>query len=153
MKRIPLLLPLLASLWVGAVAPPPRGPIPANHVIIIDRSSTVVSGAKATLSISPLRRTGNVYAGEYQMKVSPYFFKNEKGRLAIVVSDESLGKVTNGLAAEITGTATSSGKGGQTRRIDATAVPADNDRGALKLWFTSGNNKMVFNTSYRFLEP
>jgi hypothetical protein len=154
MRRITVWLTLLASLFASALAAPPStGSAVVNRVLIIDRSSTVVSGAKATLSIGPLQRTGNIYAGDYQMKVSPYFFKSEKGRLAIVVSDKSMARVTNSLAAEITGTATSSGKDGQTRRIDATATPAGSDRGALKLWFISGDNKMVFNTAYRILEP
>jgi hypothetical protein len=86
------------------------------------------------------------------MKVSPYFFKGEKGRLAIVVSGESLARVTQGLKAVISGTATTNGKEGETRRIDATATPSDNNRGALKLWFIAGDRKMVFNTSYHFAE-
>jgi hypothetical protein len=154
MKRMTLLLTLLASLWASALAAPPATrSVGVNRDLIIDRSSTAVSRGKATLSISPLRRTGDTYAGDYEMKVSPYFFESEKGRLAIVVSDESLARVTNGLAAEITGTATTSGKGGETRRIDATAMPADTQRGALKLWFIAGGRKMVFDTSYRFIEP
>ena len=154
MKQMTVLLMLFASLWASALAAPPaNGSAPVNRVLIIDRSSTAVSRAKATLTIGPLRRTGDIYAGDYQMKVSPYFFKNEKGRLAIVVSDKSLAQVANGLAVEITGTATSSGKGGKTRRIDATATPNDTERGALKLWFIAEDRKMVFDTSYRFIEP
>ena len=154
MKQMTLLLTALASLLASALAAPPViGSAPVNRVLIIDRSSTEVSRGKATLSISPLRRTGDIYAGDYQMKVSRYFLKSEKGRLAIVVSDKSIAQVTNGLTAEITGTATSSGKGGKTRRIDAIATPADTQRGALKLWFIAGDRKMVFDTSYRFIEP
>lgn len=149
MNRITVLLAMLASVWAGTLAAAPTNS--TDRVLIIDRSSTAVSGGKATLSIGPLRRAVDIYAGDYQMKVSPYFFKGEKGRLAIVVSDESLAKVTRGIATEITGTATTSGRNGQTRRIDATATPSDNHQGALKLWFISGDRKMVFNTSYRFV--
>jgi hypothetical protein len=153
MKRMIVLLALLAPVWAGTMAAPPSIiSASTDRVLIIDRSSTAVSGGKATLSIGPLKRTAEIYAGDYQMKVSPYFFKGEKGRLAIVVSDESLARVTKGIAAGITGTATTSGKNGQTRRIDATATPSDNNRGALKLWFISGDRKMVFNTSYHFAE-
>ena len=150
MKQWIALLALLASpVWVSAAEPSTD---PINRVLIIDRSTTAVSGGKATLSIGPLQRAAEIYAGDYQMKVSPYFFKGEKGKLAIVVSGESLAKVTKGIAAEITGTATTNGKDGKTRRIDATAIPADNNHGALKLWFVSGDRKMVFNTSYHFVE-
>jgi hypothetical protein len=94
-----------------------------------------------------------VYTGDYKLKVFPYFLKNEKGRLAIVVSDESLAEINQGKVAAIIGTATTttSGKGGQTRHIDATATPADNNRGKLKLWFTTaGNRKMIFEPAYHF---
>ena len=86
------------------------------------------------------------------MKVSPYFFKSEKGKLAIVVPDESLAQIHNGMTTAITGTATTNGKGGKIRHIDAIATPLDRDRGALKLWFTSGEKKVIFNTSYHFTE-
>lgn len=153
MKRIIVPLALLVPFWASTLAAPPlTNAASTNRVLIIDRSSTAVPGGKATLSIGPLQRTAEIYAGDYQMKVSPYFFKGEKGKLAIVVSGESLAKVTKGIAAEITGTATTSGTDGKARRIDATATPSDNDRGALKLWFISGDRKMIFNTSYHFAE-
>jgi hypothetical protein len=153
MKQLIILLAMLAPLGAGILAAPPliNSP-PTNRVLIIAPSSTAVPGGKATLSIGPLKRTTDIYAGDYQMKVSPYFFKGEKGKLAIVVSAESLAKVSQGRTAEVTGTATTNGKGGPTRRIDATATPSDTNRGALKLWFISGDRKMVFNTSYHFGE-
>jgi hypothetical protein len=85
--------------------------------------------------------------------VFPWFLKNEKGRLAIVVSDESLAEINQGKVAAIVGTATTttSGKGGRTRHIDATATPSDINRGTLKLWFTTaGNRKMIFEPAYHF---
>ena len=84
--------------------------------------------------------------------MSPYFWKNEKGRLAIVVSDETLAKINQGKAATIIGTATTSGKGGMSRHIDATATPANIDRGTLKLWFASGDRIMIFEPAYHLSE-
>ena len=49
-----------------------------------------IAGGKATLTIGPLQRTNGTYAGDYKLKVFPYFLKNDKGRLAIVVSDAAL---------------------------------------------------------------
>lgn len=153
MKRMTILLAVLVLFLVSTKAgPSSTHSASSDRILLIDRSSTAVSGGKAMLSIGPLQRTADIYAGDYQMKVSPYFFKGERGRLAIVVSRESLAKVANGIAAEITGTATTSGKSGQTRRIDATATPVDNNHGALKLWFIAEGRKMVFNTSYHFAE-
>ena len=68
---------------------------------------------KVTLTIGALQRSNGVYLGDYRITVSPYFFKNEKGRLAIIVSDESLAKISHGKVAAIIGTATTNGKGGE----------------------------------------
>lgn len=121
---------------------------PNDQIFMIDPSSMPVGGGKATLIIGPLRRTDGIYSGDYKVKVVPYFFENEKGRLAIVVSDESLAEINQGKVTSITGTATTSGKGGLSRPIDATATPIDINRGTLKLWFMAGNKKMIFEPAY-----
>jgi hypothetical protein len=146
LNRTVLLLALLLPFW----APGRAAPVSNDHLLVIDRSSTPVAGGKATLSIGPLRRVADTYTGDYQMKVSPYFFKSEKGKLAINVPSQALASVTTGIATEITGTATSNGQEGQARRIDATATPSDHNHGSLKLWFLAGDRKMVFSTSYHF---
>ena len=131
-------------------APDSTNSAATNRILMIDPSSMPVAAGKATLTMGPLRRTNGVYAGDYKISVSPYFFKNEKGRLAIVVSDESLAGIAQGKAAAIIGTATTSGKGGVSRHIEATATPADINRGTLKLWFTAGDRKMIFEPAYHF---
>ena len=150
MNALPVLLALLAAGLGGTrAAAGPAISAPANRILIIDPSSMPVAGGTATLTIGPLQRADGVYSGDYHISVSPYFFKNEKGRLAIVVSDESLAEMAQGKAAAIIGTATTSGPGGESRHIDATATPADINRGTLKLWFTSaGNRKMIFEPAY-----
>ena len=68
------------------------------------------------------------------------------------MSDASLAKVNRGKVAAITGTATTSGKGGQCRPIAAIATPADINHGKLKLWFMAGSRKMIFEPAYHFAE-
>ena len=150
MKRITVLLALLAPLWGDCHAVP----ISTNRVLVIGPSSMPVAAGTATLTIGMLQRTGGIYGGDYQMQVSPYFFKNEKGRLAIIVSDQSLAKLSQGKVVEIIGTATTSGKGGKIRPIESTATPAKNDpeHGTLKLWFMSGDRKMIFEPAYHFAD-
>ena len=109
-----------------------------------------VDAGEATLTIGPLQRADGVYTGNYKITVFPWFSKNEKCTLAIVVSDESLAKIIQGKVAAITGTATTSGKGGSSRPIEATATPADINHGNLKLWFMAGDRKMIFEPSYHF---
>ena len=109
-----------------------------------------IAAGKATLTIGALQRVDGVYSGNYKIKVSPYFFKSEKGRLAIVVSDQSLARLDLGKVTAIMGTATTGGKGGGSRHIDAMATPADINRGALKLWFRAGERDMIFEPAYHF---
>ncbi len=151
MKRITLLLALLATGWRAAhAAPAAPNSVPANRILMIDSSSMPIAAGKAILTIGALLRTNGVYVGDYRIRVFPYFLKNEKGRLAITASDESLAGLNHGQVEAITGTATTSGKGGKSRPIAATATPADIDHGTLKLWFTAGNRKMIFSPAYHF---
>jgi hypothetical protein len=151
MKRIAVLLLLLATGcgYIQAM-PPSTYSSGTDRILLIDPSSMPVVGGKATLTIGPLRRVDGVYSGDYKLSVAPYFFKSEKGRLAIVVSDESLARASEGKIVTITGTATTNGKSGRTRHIDATATPANINCGTLKLWFTAGTRKMIFEPAYHF---
>ena len=74
-------------------------------------------GGESHLDIGPLKRVNGVYTGNYAVKLFPYFFKNEKGTLAIVVSDESLAMINLGKEAKVSGTATTSGKHGVSRTL------------------------------------
>jgi hypothetical protein len=151
MKRITFLLAFLAAAWGGALtARTSTNLVETNRILIIDPSTMPVAAGHATLTIGPLRRAGGVYSGDYKISVSPYFFKNEKGRLAINVSDVSLAEIAQGKPSAITGTATTSGKGGESRPIVATATPSDLDHGTIKLWFTAGERKMIFEPAYHF---
>jgi len=147
MKLPYLLMALLALPWATFAAPPSANE--PNLVLIIGRSSTgVAGGGKATLSIDPLKGTAEIYEADYQVKVSPYFFKSETGRLAIAISNEAIVNATKSIPVELTGTATTKGES-RARRINITAVPTDNKCGSLKISFMAGDRKMVFNTTYR----
>ena len=137
------------SISISA-APSSTSAVPTNQTLMIDPSSMPVNAGKATLTIGALQRADGVYTGNYTITVFPWFTKNEKGTLAIVVSDESLAKINQGKVAAITGTATTSGKGGRSRPIEATATPADINHGNLKLWFMAGDRKMIFEPAYHF---
>jgi hypothetical protein len=147
------LLALVAAGWCDThAAPDSTNSASTNRILVIDPSSVPIAAGKATLTIGTLQRADGVYSGDYKIKVSPYFWKNEKGRLAIVVSDESIAKIRQGKVVTIIGTATTSGKGGMIRHIDATATPANINRGKLKVWFASGDRKMIFEPAYHFSE-
>jgi hypothetical protein len=147
---IVLFLALSVQLFTGHAAS--TNSPSADGVLLIERSLLRTSGAKAVLTVGPLCRAAGTFAGDYQVKVSPYFFKSEKGKLAIVVSAESLLKLKKGIPAEIAGTATTDGERGSPRPVYATVTPSDADHGALKVWFNSGDKKLIFDTSYRFVQ-
>ena len=132
------------------VAPASTNSTPTNRILMIDPSSMPIAAGKATLIIGVLQRADGVYSGDYKVRVLPYFYENEKGMLAIVVSDESLATLGKGKVVAIVGTATTSGNDGRSRHIDATATPANINHGSLKLWFMAGNRKMIFEPAYHF---
>lgn len=127
---------------------------PSDRLLMVEKSTMKVAGGTATLIIAPLRRTNDIFGGTFEMKVVPYFFKNDKGTLAIEINAESFAKARKGERVNITGTATTPDKTGvMVRKIDAVATPVDDYHGALKLWFDIDDRKMIFNTQYRFVEP
>jgi hypothetical protein len=151
MKRIAVLLALLAIGWSPALAAPAlTNSATAIRVLFIDCSSMRVGAGKATLTIGPLERTNGVYTGDYKLTVFPWFLNNEHGTLAILVSDETLAEADQGKVVTVAGTATASGEGGICRPIVAIATPGDKDHGTLKLSFMAGSRKMIFTPAYHF---
>ena len=146
-----VILTICIALCVGAPLFGEFAKNTSNCRLLIERSFTRVSGAKATLTIDPLIRKGESFQGDYQMKVTPFFFKSETGKLEIFVSNDALAKATNGIPVEIIGTALTHGEEVK-RKVNARATPRDKDRGELKVWFKVDERDMVFQTTYRLLD-
>jgi hypothetical protein len=152
-KRMLILLALLPAGWGHAQSGPlSTNSAAANRVLMVDASSMPLTLGRATLTIGLLERTNGVYTGNYRVKVFPYFFKNERGKLSITVSDESMAQINMGIMTEISATATTRGKDAMGRPIAATVMPVDINHGTLKVWFTVGDRKMVFEPAYHFAE-
>ena len=148
MAKTILCLLLLASSW-GAAQAAQTAANSTSRVLILENSIMPLPTAKATLIIGPLTRTNGIYAGDFKVKVFPYFFKSDWGRLAIKVPDKALAEMNQGKAVAVTGTSTST-KNGTVRHIEITATPKDRDHGTVSLWFMVGNQKMIFNPAYQF---
>ena len=146
-KSFLLLLVLAYSLSTAQAAPPATGS--ASPVLILENSTMPLPTAKATLSIGPLTRTNGVYTGDFKVKVFPYFYKSDRGRLAITIPDEALAAVNQGQTVSFSGTSTST-KNGIVRRIEITATPINHDHGTVTLWFMAGDQKMIFTPTYHF---
>ena len=61
-------------------AQPPQTSARITDSFFIDPSSTSIRGGKASLIVGALRRNAETYIGDYQLKVSPYFFLSERAR-------------------------------------------------------------------------
>ena len=156
MRTLATLVTLSALAMGGGAAlaaPLPSQNVTTNRMLRIDPCTSPVAAGKATLTIGVLQRTNGIYRGDYKLKVFPYFYKNDAGRLAIVVPDEVLADVKRGKTVAVMGTATTSASSGRTRQIVATAKPAGPNGGTLTLSFQAGDRKMVFNSTYHFAEP
>jgi hypothetical protein len=139
---------LLATTW-GAAQTTPTATNPASRTLILDNSSMSLPTAKATLIVGPLTCSNHVYVGEFKVKVFPYFFKNQRGLLAINVPEAAQAAFDQGKPVTVSGTATST-KDGHVREVQIMATPKDSDHGTVNLWFTAANQKMIFNPAYHF---
>jgi hypothetical protein len=124
---------------------------PTLHKLTVEPSSTSLAGGTAQLILTALVRKPGMYVGNYELKVTPYFFKSEKGRLSLGVSDQALRQLGQSSPAEFAGNATTAGSG-KTRPTRVTAIPSAKDRGMLNISVTTENGPMVFKTPYRFTE-
>lgn len=150
MAKIVLFLLLLLSMtrW-GAAQTVPTATNSVSRTLILENSTMSLPTAKATLIIGPLICSNHVYVGEFKVKVFPYFFKNQRGLLAINVPEEAQAAFNQGKPVTVSGTATST-KDGHVRQVQIMATPKDSDHGAVNLWFNAANQKMIFNPAYHF---
>ncbi|MEO8043567.1 MAG: hypothetical protein ABI674_01560 [Spartobacteria bacterium] len=137
---------LVLLFLVVAQAASFAGGITSN--LLVAPSSSKLAGGTAKLDVGVLSREDSAYTGEYRIKVFPYFFKSETGKLLIKVSETSLRRMIEGDVTSFAGRAITDGTG-ETRKITAKVRPAANDRGALTFTVATENGPLVFNTSYR----
>jgi hypothetical protein len=143
---------LFAPSWAGAELPAtPSASATGARTLFIGPSSASLSLGKANLNIGAVSRRAGALLGEYKLDVTPFFFKSEKGKISMSVSDAALSKLTQGESVEFTGKATTNGTG-ETRAVQAKAVPSANDRGTVTFSFLVEAGKLVFNAPYRFAE-
>jgi hypothetical protein len=145
-------LPLALALAAGAAEA--EAPLRTFDRVTIEPTKTSIYIGTVSMTMPPFVRKNGTYASSYTAKVFPYFFSNEKGTLAITLSDESLRKLERGEAVEFSGLAVNTV--GEERRITGKATPEEGAhalRGKIKVRvFVSKRIELIFNTSYRFGE-
>ncbi|MEO7723665.1 MAG: hypothetical protein ABIU29_03120 [Chthoniobacterales bacterium] len=120
--------------------------------LLVAPSSSKLAGGTAKLIVGVLSREDSSYTGEYRIRVFPYFFKSETGKLLIGVSETSFRRMIEGDATSFAGRAITDGTG-ETRQVTAKVLPAASDHGALTFTVATENGPLVFNTSYRIASP
>ena len=115
----------------------------------IEKVKTSIYVGSVTLTTGVMQRTNGEYSADYQAKVFPYFFENEKGRLWITFSDADLENLAKGQTVQFNGHAQNSDK--EERRIEGRAIPSGAKQGKIKVrvW-VSPKIELIFNTTYRF---
>ena len=141
---------MVACLSVKAIAGPESILACAGKLTLVP-SSTSLAGGKVRLTTTELQRAAGKYAGEYQLKVVPYFFKNETGSLTITASDEALRTLAAGTAVLFGGKAVTAGTG-KTRSIKVKATPAGANalKGSITITIPTENGELVFESEYTF---
>ena len=155
MKAVSLLGVLLLAFGLtisSADTPPLHFAERINSKLFIAPSASRLAGGTAELVVGTLSRDAFEYVGDYRIKVFPYFFKNESGRLFIKVSDPALRRMVQGQVTGFSGHAETNGSG-LTRKITAQAMPSASGQGALTFTVATENGPLVFNTSYRIGKP
>ncbi len=118
--------------------------------LLVDPSSTSVAlRGKASLIVGPLTHRDGNFAGDYQLKVKPYFFKSETGSLLLAASDEAVRKLQAGMPINFTGKAVTH-EDGRTHIVLGRATPTSGDRGNVIFSIVTDDAKIIFNTSYHF---
>src|SRR4051812_9332528 len=160
-QRLSLSLNAVAVALVFAIAGVASNAEPAGEAkkqrsglhkqLSVEPSSASLAGGKAQLILSALVRKPGAYVGDYELKVTPYFFKSEKGKLSLGVSDQALQQLAKKCPAEFAGNATTAGSG-TTRLTRVKAIPSSEDRGILNISVATEHGPMVFSAPYRFDE-
>ena len=120
-----------------------------TSALFIGPSSASLSLGKANLIIGALTHRDGTCCGNYKLEVVPFFFKSEKGKIIMAVSESALAKLAKGVPVEFAGKAVTSGSG-ETRAVTAKAVPTSGDKGTVTFSFLVDAGKIVFNAPYRF---
>jgi hypothetical protein len=148
--RFLLLALAFSQIFPGLDAQTPDDPKePKSETFFIDPSSAPLPGGKAQLLVSALKGGPVNYCGSYKMKVTPYFFQSENGSVSVCISDESLRKLTQGIAVDLTGKAITEGQK-EARVIKIKAKPHGDRQGMLRISVRAKTGNLIFNTTYHF---
>lgn len=150
MPRSVLLL-LTAALAFLAATPAARAADPAAdpayRTVDIAPAKTSIFVGRVSISFSRFARSNGVYAGDYQVRVFPFFYR-ESGHLRIQFNDEQIRRLHQGKTVTFVGEGRS--RSGARRGVVGKATPESLQAGRLLVdVFVTRSIKLVFHTSYQ----
>ena len=151
MLRRPMLLCLLLlpALWPHRAA---GSALDRYDVVEIAPVKTSIYLASVSLSVPQFVRHGQVYESAYSAKIFPYFFWNEKGRLRIDVTDETLRQFARGEPFSFSGRAIRDD--GTERKVTGFITPENAWGGKVTVRvFVTRHHSLAFDTTYRLAGP
>lgn len=147
----PLLRLAAASLFLafgpGAAAEPPAAaPTAAPARVRVPAMRTSIYVGTVTLTPAVFTRTGDTWAATYAVKVRPWFFWGETGRIALTVAAADWARLAQGEVVEFAGEATN--ERGRPRHVTGRAEPGGPAAGRLTVRITADGVTLVFHGTY-----
>ncbi len=145
--RLPGFL-LLSAL--GLIAPLRAETAPVvtgwDRITVAPMKTSIYIGS-VTLIPGVFRREGSTLAATYTVKVFPWFFWGETGRITITLSDAELASLNKGEVVEFTGDGVNQKH--KPRKVTGRAQPADATSGKFKIRIAADGYELIFNSTYR----
>ena len=146
----------LISVLVLAAAPAlaadaaPKAPSGGRYSqATVDPMKTSIYIGSVRLVTAVFARQGDNFEATYEVKVFPFFFYNESGRITLRLPDPELRRLAGGETLVFNGEAVNHRK--KKRSIEVRAEPADAARGKLKISIMADGIRLIFHGTYRFI--
>lgn len=132
----------------GEEAPPSKAAsLPS---IVVAPSKSRLTMAEASLIVGELSHENGAFRGDYAIKITPFAFKNEEGRLDLKITKADALKLSQGQAVEFSGTATSN-KRNKEQGVKGKTEPTGATGGNVSFVVTTSDRQIVFNTTYKLI--
>ncbi len=118
-----------------------------DRITVAPMKTSIYIGS-VTLTPGVFRREGSTLTATYSVKVFPWFFWGETGRITVTLSDADLARLAKGETAEFTGDGVN--QKNRPRKVTGRAQPADATSGKFKVRILADGYELIFNSTYRF---
>ena len=150
MKLCPVIFALLFGVLAPLSAAAPAAAVTGWDLVNIPPMKTSLLIGSVTLTTEPFVRSGSTLASTYQVKVWPWFFWSESGRITISLTDANLASMAKSETSEFTGEAANHRN--KPRQVTGRTQPTDGSSGKFKIRIKADGYELVFNGTYRFGE-